>query len=119
MSVLYAGRMTLPTSNTTPEMLDALVNALRGQVIDDVRIHDAKAEITSGSDFEPVVRVSVLLDNPPLSAGTWSTSTLMAIQDKAWEISKQLGISDWSYVTHIALNEAEGIGWSLSSGGDQ
>lgn len=98
-------------SNTTPEMLALLADALRDETIDGIHIHDAKAEMTQGPDYESVIRVRLLLDDPPPNARVWPNASIRKMQDLAWKIAADLGITEWSWNSWVALSDAALVNW--------
>ena len=101
----YAGAMTAATS-TTPTKLAALCDALRGQVLDGVRIHDARAELVPGATGETIVRLTLLLDDPAAGEDTWPLDVLRAMESRAWDEAAALAIPEWVYVKHTPLSDA-------------
>lgn len=101
----YAGAMTAATS-TTPTKLAALCDLLRGQVVDGVRIHDARAELVPGATGETIVRLTLLLDDPAPGTDTWPLDTLRAMESRAWDEAAALAIPEWVYVKHTPLSDA-------------
>jgi hypothetical protein len=100
----YSGVVTMAT--TSAETLAALCAALRGQVVAGVRIHEARAEVKPGSDDEPIVRLTLLVDDPKRGRDTWAVETVRAIEGRARREAWSLGMSEWVYVTLIGLGEA-------------
>jgi hypothetical protein len=101
----YAGPVTAATT-TTPAKLAALCDALRGQVVAGIRIHDARAELVPGATGETIVRLTLLLDDPPAAAETWPLDALRNMETHAWDEAAQLGIPEWVYVKHAPLSDA-------------
>lgn len=101
----YSGGMTAATT-TTPAKLAALCDALRGQVVDDIRIHDARAELVPGATGETIVRLTLLLDDPTTGEDTWPLDALRAMETRAWDEAAALAIPEWVYVKHTPLSEA-------------
>jgi len=95
-------------TTTTTEELAALCEALRGQVIAGVRIHDARAEVTPGATDELVVRLTLLLDDPENGHDTWPLDAMRAMESSAWDEASRLGIPEWVYVKHVPLSDAAG-----------
>jgi len=104
----YAGPVSLPMSGATPEMLEQLVDAMRGRVVEGIRIHDARASTDIGGHGIPMVRVVLLVDDPQPDEWTWPVEKIRAIdylaRREAWQ---RIGIPDHVYTTHVALCEAE------------
>ena len=101
----YPGAMTTATA-TTPAKLAALCDALQGQVVDGVRIHDARAEIVPGATGDPIVRLTLLLDDP--TPETWPLDAIEAMETRASDEAARLGITEWVYVKHAPLSDATG-----------
>lgn len=102
----YPGAMTTATA-TTPAKLAALCDALRDQVVAGIRIHDTRAEIVTGATGEPIVRLTLLLDDP--AAGeTWPLDAIEDMETRAWDEANQLGIPEWVYVKHVPRSDAAG-----------
>jgi hypothetical protein len=89
-----------------PETLDGLADAIRGRVVEGVRIHDAQAFTDVDTDGEPVVRLRVLVGNPRAGERTWPVETHRAINRLARQEAARLGVTDWVYVSRVALREA-------------
>ena len=104
-STAYPGAMTAATS-TTPAKLAALCDALRGQVVADIRIHDARAELVPGATGETIVRLTLLLDDPAAGENTWPLDALRAMETRAWDEAASLAIPEWVYVKHAPLSDA-------------
>ncbi len=83
-------------------------DALRGQVVAGIRIHDARAELVPGATGETIVRLSLLLDDPALGNDTWPLEALRDIETRAWDEAVILGIPEWIYVKHAPLSDAAG-----------
>jgi hypothetical protein len=98
--------MSATTTSATADTLAALSDALRGQVIEGVRVHEASAEITLGADNESIVRLRLVVDDPAPDRGTWPVSAVRAIQRRAWEEAWRLGIPEWAYVVLVPRSEA-------------
>jgi len=95
-------------SGATPEMLEQLVDAMRGRVVDGIRIHDARASTDIDGDGEPMVRLVVLVDDPQPDEWTWPVEKIYAIDTLALrEAWHRIGIPDSVYTTYVALSEAE------------
>lgn len=101
----YAGHVTAATT-TTPAKLAALCDALRGQVIDGIRIHDARAELVPGATGETIVRLTLLLDDPVPGHDTWPLDALRDMETRAWDKAAALAIPEWVYVKHASLRNA-------------
>lgn len=97
--------MTAATT-TTPAKLAALCEALRGQAVADIRIHDARAELVPGATGETIVRLTLLLDDPAAGEDTWSLEALREMETRAWDEAARLGIPEWVYVKHAPLSDA-------------
>jgi hypothetical protein len=114
----YAGAVSRPTSGATPEMLARLVEAMRGLVVDGIRIHDAQAWTEVDYDGEPMVHLNLLLDDPGPGEPTWPVDTLSAIgrlaRQEAWQ---RIGIPDWIFVSRVARCEAERGGFPSGARG--
>jgi len=104
-AALYAGLVTAATT-TTPAKLAALCDALRGQIVAGVRIHDVRAELVPGATGETIVRLTLLLDDPAVDADTWPLDTLREMETRAWDEAARLGIPEWVYVKHTPLSDA-------------
>jgi hypothetical protein len=96
----YPGVMEV--SRTTPQMLDALVAAMRGQVIEGIRIHAGTVRIRPGSEGEPVVALHLIIDDPV--GDTWPVSAMQAMQRRALERAAGLGVEEWVSVTHAPVS---------------
>jgi hypothetical protein len=101
----YPGVMATATT-TTAEKLAALCDALRGQVIAGVRVHEATAEIKPGSDGEPIVRLRLVAADPARGRDTWPVETVRSIEQRARHEAWKLGVAEWVYVTLIGQSEA-------------
>jgi len=114
----YAGSVSLPMSGATPEMLARLVDAMRGQVVEGVRIHDAQTSIDIDINGEPVVHLRLLIDDPPPGEPTWPVETIFRMmrlaRDVAWH---QIGIPDQVWSSRVALRQAERGGFRLPTRG--
>lgn len=104
---LYAGHVTAATT-TTATKLAALCDVLRGQVVADIRIHDARAELVPGATGETIVRLTLLLDDPAPGNDTWPLDALREMESRAWDEATGLGIPEWIYVKHAPLSDAAG-----------
>jgi hypothetical protein len=62
----HPGGVSLPISDTTDEMPARLVDAMRGRVVDGIRIHDARASVDEYPAYESTVRL--LLGGPRLAS---------------------------------------------------
>jgi hypothetical protein len=98
--------MTAATT-ATPAKLAALCDALRGQVIAGIRVHDARAELVPGATGETIVRLTLLLDDPAAGEDTWPLDALRDMETLAWDEAGRLDIPEWVYVKHSALSNAE------------
>lgn len=96
--------MTAATT-TTPAKLAALCDALRGEVVAGIRIHDARAELVPGATGETIVRLTLLLDNPAPGHDTWPLDALRDIETRAWDDAATLAIPEWVYVKHAPLSD--------------
>jgi hypothetical protein len=105
-SALYAGPVTAATT-TTPARLAALCDALRGQAVADIRIHDARAELVPGATGETIVRLTLLLDDPAAGEDTWPLDALRKMETRAWDEAARLDIPEWVYVKHTPLSDAD------------
>jgi hypothetical protein len=113
----YARAVSLPMSGATPEMLARLVEAMRGQVVDGVRIHDARAS-TGVLYGEPVVRVRLLIDDPPPGERTWPVDTMHALRRLAGDVAwYQIGNPDLVLTSRVALSKAEQGGFQIPTRG--
>jgi hypothetical protein len=92
---------------TTAKRLAALCNPLRGQVVAGVRIHDARAEVTPGA-VEPIIRLTLLLDDPEDGRDTWPMDAMREMESRAWDEAARLGLPEWVYVKHVPLSDAAG-----------
>lgn len=101
----YSDLVTLPVSATSTRMLDDLVEAIRGRVIGGLRVHDAHAELKPGAEGDTVVRLTVLVDDPPAGAPTWPLDAADAIEHEAQRIAWDLGIVEWVYLVFVPLSE--------------
>jgi hypothetical protein len=114
----YPDSVSLPMSRATPEMLGRLVEAVRGQVIEGVRIHDARASTQIDWDGVPIVRLYVLVDDPPPGEPTWPVDAILAIMGfagrQAWQ---QIGIPDEVWTSPVSVREAEVHGFSPAAPG--
>ena len=115
----YADPVSLPMSGATPEMLADLVEALRGQVINGVRIHDARAATDITYEGEPVVRVRVLLDDPRPTEDIWPVKTTTAIGLLALREGWRVGIPDWVFASYTRLSNAEREGFPAAAPGER
>lgn len=106
-AALYAGYVTAATT-TTAAKLAALCDALRGQVVTGVRIHDARAELVPGATGETIVRLTLLLDDPAPGNDTWPLDALRDMETRAWDGAAALAIPEWIYVKHAPLSDAAG-----------
>jgi hypothetical protein len=88
---------------TTPAKLAALCEALRGRVIDGILIHDTRTEIVPGATGEPIVRVTLILDDPESRRHTWSLDALRSMETQAWDEAARLEITEWVYVKHLPI----------------
>ncbi len=113
----YAEPVSLPISGATPEMLADLVAALRGRVVNGIRIHDVQAYTDVTYDSEPVVRVRLLLDDPVPGERTWPGDTLGTMNHLALSEGWRLGIPDWVFASLVRLSNAERGGFPLLLGG--
>ena len=104
-AALYAGSVTAATT-TTPAKLAALCDALRGQTVAGVRIHDVRAELVPGATGETIVRLTLLLDDPAAGEDTWPLDALREMETRAWDEAARLGIPEWVYVKHTPLSDA-------------
>lgn len=102
---LYAGHVTAATTTTTAK-LAALCDALRGQVLADIRVHDARAELVPGATGETIVRLTLLLDDPAPDNDTWPLDALRKMETRAWDEAARLDIPEWVYVKHTPLSDA-------------
>lgn len=107
-SPAYPGAVT--TAATTAEKLPVLVDALRGQVVAGVRIHDLHAEIKPGAEGDTVVRLTLLVDDPRPGTRTWPVETRREIERRAQDEAWRLGVPEWTYVALVALGEADDEG---------
>lgn len=103
---VYSGGVIVTES---PEMLAALADGLRGRVIERVRIHEVVIERDFGIDFEPWVRVTLLLDDPATPTVTWPVAAVQAIDRLARSVAWDLGITTWLRIMHVSIREAEDI----------
>ncbi len=113
----YSGIMTLPVTDTTPEMLVALAEAMRGQVIDGVLIHDAVAELVPRVDTAQIVHLYVLLDDPIRPATTWPTETCSRVGDLAYREGGHIGIEEYVLTTPFGVSDAALVGLSPAANG--
>ncbi len=74
-----------------------------------MRIHDVFAERDLGIDFEPWVRVALLVDDPEPGESTWSGSAVQAKGEVAREAAWRLGVPNWLRIMHAAIGEATDI----------
>ena len=88
----YPGEMT--TAATTRGKLPMLTAALRGQVVDGIRIHDAVADLTTGAVDDVIVRLTLLLDDPEQGRRTWPLDAIRAMESRAWDEAAALGIPE-------------------------
>ncbi|HMA46676.1 MAG TPA: hypothetical protein VKP11_05675 [Frankiaceae bacterium] len=102
----YPGRVTRPVSRTSAQMLSTLAEALRGQTVAGVRIHEVTAELTDGAENETIARVSMLVDDPQPGRDTWPVATIEAIEWRARQAAWALGIDEWVYPNLVGLSEA-------------
>jgi len=86
----YPGSMTAATA-TTPAKLAALCDALR-------------AEIVPGATGEPIVRLTLVIDDPAPRLRTWPLDALRSMETLAWDEAARLGIAEWVYVKHRPLS---------------
>jgi hypothetical protein len=93
-------------TTTRPAKLAALCDALHGQVVAGIRIHDARAELVPGATGETIVRLTLLLDDPPAGAETWPLDALRDTGTRAWDEAARLAIPEWVYVKHAPLSDA-------------
>jgi hypothetical protein len=107
--------VTLPTDGTMAEMLTALADALRGRTVDGVHIYDALVERDLGIDNEPIVRVTLLLDNPRPGLPTWPVGTIRSLDDLSRRVAWDLGIVDWLPIVHVSARDAEDSGFPADS----
>jgi hypothetical protein len=96
-------------------MLTALADALRGRTVDGVHIYDALVERDIGTDNEPIVRVTLLLDNPRPDLPTWPVRTVSALDDLARRVAWDLGIPDWLRIVHVSARDADDSGFPADS----
>jgi hypothetical protein len=101
----YPGHMATATT-ATAEKLAALCEALRGQVIAGVRVHEVTAEVKPGSDGEPIVRLRLIVTDPARGRDTWPVETVRSIEQRARDEAWKRGLAEWVYVTLIGQNEA-------------
>jgi hypothetical protein len=101
---VYPGTVTSP--EITPEALTALADALRGRAVEGVRIHDVMLERDFGIDYEPWLRVTLLLDDPRPGQPTWPVAAMEAISRTAREAAWELGIPTWLRLSHVSISEA-------------
>lgn len=94
------------TSGVTSKMLTDLASAMRGQIIEGLRIHDARADIKIGAELEPFVRVYTVVDDPEPGERTWKFSVNRAIQNEAKNVAEKLGISIWTEVWFTSLSSS-------------
>ena len=106
----YSGIMTLPVSDTTPEMLVALADAMRGQVVDGVRVHYAVPKLVSGFDYGPLIHLYVVLDDPADGAETWLLETTWQVRHLADHQAELIGIQDDLLTSPVAVSDAAGVG---------
>lgn len=106
MVKVYPEPVTLPTTRTSAALLPALADALRGQTVEGVHIHDAAVELTDGVEGETVARVSLLVDDPQPGARTWPVETVQNIEWLARRQAWALGIGEWVFLKLIAVSEA-------------
>lgn len=101
----YPGAMTAATT-TTPAKLAGLCDALRGQIVNGIRLHDARAELVPGATGETIVRLTLLLDDPMAGEDTWPLDALRDMETRAWDEAAGLAIPEWVYVKHTPLSDA-------------
>jgi hypothetical protein len=99
-------------------MLARLVDAVRGQVVEGIRIHDAQTSIDIDINGEPVVHLRMLVDDPPPGELTWPVDTIFAMMRFAREVAwHRIGIPDQVRSSRVALQEAERGGFPLPTRG--
>jgi hypothetical protein len=96
--------MTGATTTSAAE-LAALCDALRGQLVAGIRVHDARAELIPGATGETIVRLTLLLDDPAAGEDTWPHGALRDLETRAWDEAVTLGIPEWVYVKYAPLSE--------------
>ncbi len=75
-----------------------------------------RAEIVPGAMGEPIVRLALVLDDPPPDLRTWPLNALRAMETLAWDEAAPPGISEWVYVKHrLSTATRDGL-WTRPSG---
>jgi hypothetical protein len=97
--------MTGATTTSAAE-LAALCDALRGQLVAGIRVHDARAEMVPGATGETIVRLTLLLDDPAAGQDTWPHGALRELETRAWDEAATLRIPEWVFVMHAPLSDA-------------
>jgi hypothetical protein len=95
-------------TGTTPAKLAALCDALRGQALGGIQVHDASAELVPGATGETIIRLTLLLDDPAAGRDTWPLEALRRMETRAWDEAAALDIPEWVYVKHASLGNAAG-----------
>jgi hypothetical protein len=80
-----------PLGGTNNRMLAAFADALRDQVIEGFHVYEAQVRGDYDVDFEDVVRVTVVVSDPPAGTDLWPaeqfTKLDAAISRMAWQFS--------------------------------
>lgn len=93
---------------TTPAMLTALAEALRGRTVAGITIHDAVAESVLGADDRPIVRLSLVLDDAAPDLDTWPYDALREIDRLARTTALELGVEEFVYIVREGVSAATG-----------
>lgn len=92
-----------PAHPATDDMVEALAQSLRGQVIEGFRIHEAQVLRKLGAYLQSIVQVRVLLDDPADDEPLWPFAALdRAIQRRADDLGIEEDVLTW----HVWLRDA-------------
>jgi hypothetical protein len=94
-------------STTTPAMLAALSDAVRGRVVDGITVQDADAVLELGVDDEQIVHLTLVLDDPAPDR-TWPHDKLRAIDRMVRDEGYRLAIDEFVYIGYRRAGAAHG-----------
>lgn len=100
-----------PLGGTNDRMLAAFADRLRDRVIEGFRLYDVRVRRDFSTGFAPVIRVVVLVDDPPGNGPTWPAERTVALSLAIDRLAWESGIAEPTNVRHINLRSAVEAGF--------
>lgn len=116
-SLGYADPMagTPPWYGATPQVLTALADELRGHVISGFHLYEVQVRGDFGMDFEPLVRVLLLTDDPADGAPSWPLDEIVALNGEVRRRAWALGIIEDLYIDQVGPSGGVEDGFSAEA----